>query len=179
MKNELGYFAAVAEWSSKQQMQAEMTKDKKILDVYLLSSATWSIPTEAFLLWVLWESLDYLKLLRNEIKNAKYQTQLEIVAAQFWNCSPISAANLLFSLEEYYYYTVRLTSIEVTKFLYIYLDVDMSNWNFCHYHAIHKKVVYCVVMAEFLIGQIVVEISLQEGQRALNSYFKIPNLARA
>ena len=29
MKNEFGGFAAVAEWSSKEQMQADMTYDKK------------------------------------------------------------------------------------------------------------------------------------------------------
>ena len=33
-----------------------------------LSSETWSIPTEAYLRWVLWKSFGYLKLLRNEIQ---------------------------------------------------------------------------------------------------------------
>ena len=35
-------------------------------------SATWSIPTEAILRWVLWKSFDCLKLLRNKIQEYKY-----------------------------------------------------------------------------------------------------------
>ena len=46
-----------------------ISKRKWMLCVRIsLSSATWSIPTGAYLRWVLWEFSDFQKLLRNEIQ---------------------------------------------------------------------------------------------------------------
>mgnify|MGYP002808073547 CR=1 FL=1 len=50
---------------------------------------------------------------------------------------------------------------------------------FRYYYVIKNLLVYNAVIAEFWIGQIVVEISFPEGQSALNNNFKNPNLARA
>ena len=63
-------------------------------------------------------------------------------------------------------YIVRLTSIEVTAWWKIYLDDELSNSKFRYLHFLKNIIVYDVVIAEFWIGQIVVEIGCPPRQRA-------------